>query len=110
MPVKMIGKEFKEFYASDWGNDIYVDDPEVLVDGQDLGDCSFEDVADSSVVTILSGALFNGVTFAEAGDFVKFARAWKKRQLVSFVVCEVRKDLYDEFVKAVQEAGAKVLA
>ena len=111
MPVKMSGKEFNEFYNSDWGDDVWVDDDDVTVDGRDLQELSNEEqeVPDTAVVVIKAGVLYMGGSNEVVGGLVQFARKWKKDQLVTKAVCEIPKDRYDEFVKAVLAAGGKVL-
>ncbi len=111
MPVKMSGKEFNEFMASDWGDDVWLDDDDITVDGRNLLELSDEeqDVPDTAGVVIKAGVLYRGDSSEVLSGLVQFARKWKKDQLVTKVVCEIPKDRYDAFVKAVHAVGGKVL-
>ena len=111
MPVKMSGREFNEFYNSDWGDDVWVDEDDVTVDGRDLQELSNEEqeVPDTAVVVIRAGVLYRGYINVPIGGLVQFAKKWQKNQLMTRAVCEIPKDRYDAFVKAVAAAGGKVL-
>jgi hypothetical protein len=96
MSIKMTGKDFKEFYESDWG-DVWIDDDIVTVDGVDIQE--LDNISDSSTVVIQCGLLRKNDSDEIVGDLVKAAREWKRKQSICRVVCEIPKDRYDEIVE-----------
>lgn len=78
---KISGKEFKDFYFDEkfWPKDdgeTYVDDMEILVDGQVFNDVV--DISDNSVVSLVNGVVINPLLPDGYCSLKSFFLKWRK--------------------------------
>jgi hypothetical protein len=113
MGIKMSGADFKRFWAEDsWCFDGqgYVAGDGYAVDGVQTDSFKHEDLHDSAVVEILTGAVYPFDKEEENKDLVAVARAWLRKQETRKVVVEVPTDQMIGFkADIVYRFGAKVL-
>jgi hypothetical protein len=108
---KTSGREFKAWYASDWGVDAYWDDYAINVNGEEAPtDFDPETLADTDKVTVYDGIVMWGAKSEFSADACKLFRAWEKSQTTTTVAVDVQKDRLDAFRELVAAfTGAKLV-
>lgn len=83
MSVRMLGAEFKRFYADPeiWGEDTFHEDVLILVDGSNATDSGIDlsEVSDSAIVEIKCGDIVEGLP-GVPDDIADAAIWWRGRQ------------------------------
>ncbi len=120
MAVTLTGKELKAFYEDPivWKDpSSYVDEMQVLVDGQvfdgqrDTGEYvegNVEDIPDQAQVKVEYGT-FCANADSEGEDICTTIRRWKKAQTTRTLLVEVDATKLDALKAAIKAAGGKVL-
>ena len=110
--VKMNGADFKNFYNDEeyWGKKIH-DDQVFTVNGKVDDDFDPEAVVASDIIEIEGGSVFNPNQGIESSNITleDFYTAWKDDQLTSTVVVNVDIARLPDFIKFVEEFGAKIV-
>lgn len=108
MTVKMMGAEFKRFYAdpSVWGEATFHEDYEILVDGVNSiqADIDLSTVSDVALVEIKSGEIVEGLPGVPC-DLLAAVVWWRSRQVSVQYVVTVSKDRMAAFESALSEIG-----
>jgi len=106
--MRVLGKEFKEWYATQWpSDDWYHDGYEIELHG-DEGNWLIED--DKFYDSNDLGNIYwqgNGRPEKEL-DLWKLFREWKKKRLVTTFVADVPNERVDEFLAFMHSVGVKV--
>lgn len=105
MTIKTTGAEFKAWINSDWGDDSWWEDYEVLVNGEETDDYDTNAIADSDKIEVRSGVIIhkNGDTT----DAKKHFKAWQKKQTHVYVSVCVTKEKEAELRAFLATIGAK---
>jgi hypothetical protein len=112
MVVKVIGSEWKRFYADDeaWPAGAWHEGEEITIDGNATPyDFDFSAVPDSATLTVTGGVVYlNG--FGKGSSLSAHFKRWRKRQKISVLVVEVPHEATDSVRAAIAAAGGKVRA
>lgn len=105
MSIKTTGAEFKEWINSDWGDDSWWDDYEVLVNGVETEDYDTDTMTDADKIEIRSGVIIqkNG----DMTDAKKHFKAWQKKQTHIYISVCVSKEKETELRAFLATIGAK---
>lgn len=108
--IKTSGAMFKRFYNDDsaWPKDSWHEDEELLVNGEPIGDGSFDDIPDDAEV-ILSGGVVFGLPNGTETSMELHLKRWLKRQTTTVVLVECDHSAVDQVKAAVKAAGGRVL-
>ena len=108
--IKTSGAMFKRFYNDDsaWPEDSWHEDEELLVNGESIGDGSFDDIPDDAEV-ILSGGVVFGLPNGTETSMELHLKRWLKRQTTTVVLVECDHSAVDQVKAAVKAAGGRVL-
>lgn len=107
--IKTIGAMIKRFYNDDsaWPEDSWHEDEDLLVDGEPIGDRSFDDIPDDAAVILSGGVVFGLPNGTETSMELHFKR-WLKRQTTTVVLVECDHSAVDQVKAAVKAAGGRV--
>jgi hypothetical protein len=110
MAVKTSGSQWKRFYADqdEWPSGMYHEDEDFLVDGEEIGDRSLDDVPDGAIIVLDGGIVWNEDN-EDVGTLEEKFQKWLRRSDVSTLVVEVEKGKEKALRAAIKKAGGKVL-
>lgn len=111
MSVKTSGAEFKRYYNDDkaWPRGWWHEDEEITINGIYNEDAELSMVADTDVIVIKGGVIFEGVHGVFSLSMESHFKKWRKAQATEFLVVEVAKDKTESVIAAIVQAGAKVV-
>jgi hypothetical protein len=111
-PVKMAGKEFREFWdcPTVWGDpgddQGYYDDAHITISGRELGfEVSQATCPDDAPVTIYAASMEGGPN--DGKDMADVARKWLKRRDIVTLLVDVPRAKLEAVRAAVKVAGGK---
>lgn len=109
---KISGKEFKDFYFDEkfWPKDdgeTYVDDMEILVDGQVFNDVV--DISDNSVVSLVNGVVINPLLPDGYCSLKSFFLKWRKQQSQTYFFVSCKKDDFERINEWLKNNDAQIL-
>ena len=113
MPVKMTGAEYKEFEEAPWPEDWWIEDEEILINGEPLFEeqgFSADDIRNTDIITIKGGYIYTEMGMSSSRkSYESYVRAWKKKQSVTKLIVEVTKDGEKEAREEIKKMGYRVL-
>lgn len=111
MPVKMSGKQFKEWLVSDWGPDAMWDEYHYTVDGAEvLDDDNFDDttIPDAAKVVLTAGTIYldqRDIMRSATVSAVTHAKKWLKAQTTVTLLVEVPREIADRVESSISQIG-----
>lgn len=112
MGAKTTGAEWNRFYQDEafWPEGRWPEEEDVTLNGQPVGeDFAFESIADTDVLVVSGGVVFDQDVVEEICSLEALFKRWKKKQSTIRIVMEVPKEKEQEFREAMKSGGWKIL-
>ena len=108
MAIKCTGAEYKSFMAADWGNNVYMDDYCISVNGEEFIGCDLDEdnIEPTDKVVIMAGCVYDDASYLRTLE--AHFKMWRKKQTTAIVVVECPHDKLETVKAAIIAAGGKV--
>ncbi len=111
MTVKVMGAEWKRFYADEsvWLDGWFHEDEVVKINGKEMAEGDLTDVLDGDIISVSGGVVYEADYSRPGPSLEAFLKGWRKRQDNITVIVQIKKDLEINFRAKVLEFGGKII-